>query len=136
TQNEAEKDPPVFHKCPDCGKEFTQANKLERHMRTHTGERPYQCSVCGMRFNQKGNLKTHFKVHTGECPPLPLIHPGGLLANCHGRSNQSPRTHALTGHGERTLAVLAPFLYSALLLTRAHMGTLRAQLKCSALYRE
>ncbi|KAM9491771.1 uncharacterized protein ACWYII_003828 isoform 2-T2 [Salvelinus alpinus] len=57
-----------FHKCPDCGKEFTQANKLERHMRTHTGERPYQCSVCGMRFNQKGNLKTHFKVHTGRDP--------------------------------------------------------------------
>ncbi|XP_055767419.1 zinc finger protein 182-like isoform X1 [Salvelinus fontinalis] len=59
-----------FHKCPDCGKEFTQANKLERHMRTHTGERPYQCSVCGMRFNQKGNLKTHFKVHTGGDPSL------------------------------------------------------------------
>lgn len=42
--------------CPVCQKIIHGAGKLPRHMRTHTGEKPYQCSVCGVRFTRYGHL--------------------------------------------------------------------------------
>ncbi|XP_078064633.1 zinc finger and BTB domain-containing protein 7B-like, partial [Mustelus asterias] len=36
--------------CPICRKVIHGAGKLPRHMRTHTGEKPFACEVCGVRF--------------------------------------------------------------------------------------
>lgn len=38
--------------CPVCQKIIHGAGKLPRHMRTHTGEKPFQCSTCGVRFTR------------------------------------------------------------------------------------
>ncbi|XP_067928202.1 zinc finger protein 236-like [Watersipora subatra] len=47
--------------CPHCQKAFSQKNTLMIHMTKHTGQRPYQCPICNSKFTQKGNMRTHVR---------------------------------------------------------------------------
>ena len=50
---------PNARPCPYCGKTFQGTWHLRRHLRTHTGERPYCCPHCPYRATQSGDLKRH-----------------------------------------------------------------------------
>ncbi|XP_011640624.1 zinc finger protein 236-like isoform X1 [Pogonomyrmex barbatus] len=54
------------NKCKYCPKTFRKPSDLIRHIRTHTGERPYQCEHCSKSFAVKCTLDSHMKVHTGK----------------------------------------------------------------------
>nr|XP_023026544.1 zinc finger protein 70-like isoform X1 [Leptinotarsa decemlineata] len=52
--------------CEFCNKQFQKNSHLERHIRIHTGERPYKCKMCDKTFIQDGDLKRHISIHSGE----------------------------------------------------------------------
>jgi len=60
------KDPKEKPICNLCGKIFNDNYKFNRHMMSHTGEKPFGCDYCEKRFARKDKLKKHLIVHLGE----------------------------------------------------------------------
>ncbi|XP_071531022.1 early growth response protein 1-B-like [Panulirus ornatus] len=52
--------------CPFCNKEFDFASSLERHIRVHTGEKPFACPLCSYRTAQRYNLDRHKRIHEDQ----------------------------------------------------------------------
>ncbi|XP_062040289.1 ras-responsive element-binding protein 1 isoform X1 [Lepus europaeus] len=49
--------------CSVCNKRFWSLQDLTRHMRSHTGERPYKCQTCERTFTLKHSLVRHQRIH-------------------------------------------------------------------------
>lgn len=54
-----------FH-CDICMKTFVSKRNVQRHMLSHTGEKPWMCEYCFKRFRQKPHLEQHVNIHKGN----------------------------------------------------------------------
>ncbi|KAG5265186.1 hypothetical protein AALO_G00262310 [Alosa alosa] len=82
--------------CPCCGKQFTHASNLNRHMSVHRGAKVHRCPLCHKTFTQKATLCDHMNLHSGERPHR--------CAYCQVRFAHKPalRRHLKEQHGKTT----------------------------------
>ncbi|OQV05059.1 Zinc-finger double domain-containing protein [Cladophialophora immunda] len=49
--------------CPYCSREFHKTDHYNRHVRSHTNERPFGCNICGKFYSRRDTLSRHVKTH-------------------------------------------------------------------------
>ena len=52
-------------KCNYCAKSFKYQSVLDRHERSHSGDKPFLCNICGKNFTRGFSLSNHMKIHYG-----------------------------------------------------------------------
>lgn len=87
------------HQCthPGCSATFSRPSRLQTHILSHTGDRPFQCNKCDKTFTRNAHLKRHILVnHEGQRTPS---HPvdcdqcGGTFANNHSLKKHMKKVH-------------------------------------------
>jgi uncharacterized Zn-finger protein len=58
-----------FH-CEYCERSYSQKNDLVKHLRTHVGENTYKCQQCDVAFRLNAELRNHMLIHYRENPEL------------------------------------------------------------------
>jgi KRAB domain-containing zinc finger protein len=93
------------YRCTLCDKSFAQSSQLNQHIRIHTGEKSYGCTLCNKSFATKSQLIHHKRVHTGEKPYICLLCPKSF-AHRNNLAVHSRKIHAEEGNfGQNDKAV-------------------------------
>lgn len=101
-----------FH-CDICLKSFVSKRNVQRHMLSHTGEKPWMCEFCFKRFRQKPHLEQHVNIHKGIKNAVCSVcgkafnHRSNLVTHMATHSNVRPHTCEVCGENFKLKHTLA-----------------------------
>ena len=87
------------HQCtqPGCSATFSRPSRLQTHLLSHTGDRPFQCDKCDKTFTRNAHLKRHILVnHEGQrtpSQPVDCDQCDGTFANKHSLKKHMKKVH-------------------------------------------
>ncbi|CAG9864862.1 unnamed protein product [Phyllotreta striolata] len=100
-QTDAPKEKKMYKNvCKICNKSFVKNSLLERHVRVHSGEKPFKCNICEQRFTQKGSLQIHLMKHTGTKPHACTLCPAKFNQKGNLRVHIN-KTHTAPNEGQK-----------------------------------
>ncbi|XP_049814574.1 zinc finger protein 236-like isoform X1 [Schistocerca nitens] len=69
--------------CESCKRTYSRIDKLRAHQHIHFGEKCHKCQVCDYATVDKGSLKKHMRIHNDERPYKCQICPYRSKRSCH-----------------------------------------------------
>lgn len=97
--------------CQFCPYKTRFTGNLAKHIRTHTGERPFECQFCGKRFASKSNYNTHVVIHS-PVGSLPLKFPFGGKVGKIRQSSSRPNMSNVNSEIVRSVPMVKTLLSS------------------------
>ncbi|KAM9260650.1 LOW QUALITY PROTEIN: zinc finger protein 831 [Cariama cristata] len=80
--------------CKHCGRDCLKPSVLEKHIRSHTGERPFPCTTCGIAFKTQSNLYKHRRTQTHvNNTRLPSDSDSSAMSEQNEKSTESMTSH-------------------------------------------
>ncbi|RFU75443.1 early growth response [Trichoderma arundinaceum] len=71
-----------IRRCPRCPREFSKTEHLERHIRSHTKEKPFHCHTCGKSYGRKDTLLRHIRSQIDQkAARIDVDHLGAAFTN-------------------------------------------------------
>lgn len=105
--------------CPaeGCDRRFSRSDEVTRHVRVHTGQKPFQCRICMRSFSRSDHLTTHIRTHTGE-KPFACAECGRKFARSderkrHAKIHQRQRERKNNSNSASTATITTPPTYSS-----------------------